>query len=133
MSRASGERLADIRDSAARALRAVDVLQRAAAAGDDDQQQMAFDAVLYRLLVIGEAVKALPTDLLDQEPNVPWSEVARLRDLLAHHYYRIDAQIIRRTVDAPLRDLQAAAGRLMASSADEAGASGGEPPRGDGR
>jgi hypothetical protein len=39
---------------------------------------MAFDALLYRLLVIGEAVKALPTDLLDQEPDVPWSEVARL-------------------------------------------------------
>jgi hypothetical protein len=31
----------------------------------------------------------------------------------AHHYYRVDPQIIRRTVDAPLRDLQAAARRLL--------------------
>ena len=74
---------------------------------------MAFDALLYRLLVIGEAVKSLPADVLEQEPKVPWREVARLRDLLAHHYYRIDPQIIRRTVDAPLRELQAAAQRLM--------------------
>ena len=36
-----------------------------------------------------------------------------MRDLLAHHCYRVDPQIIRRTVDAPLRDLRVAAGRLM--------------------
>ena len=113
MSRTPQDRLADIRDSAARAQRAVDALQRAAAAGNDDEEQIAFDALLYRLLVIGEAVKALPADLLVQEPNVPWSEIARLRDLIANHYYRVDPQIIRRTVDAPLRDLQVAAGRLM--------------------
>jgi uncharacterized protein with HEPN domain len=113
VSRTPQDRLADIRDSAVRAQRAVDALQRATAAGNDDEEQIAFDALLYRLLVIGEAVKALPADLLDQEPNVPWSEVARLRDLLAHHYYRVDPQIIRLTVDAPLRDLQVAAARLM--------------------
>jgi uncharacterized protein with HEPN domain len=113
VSRAPRERLADIGESAARALRAVDALQRASASGDDDEEQLAFDALLYRLVVIGEAVKALPGDLLDLEPTVPWREVARLRDLLAHHYYRVDPQIIRRTVDAPLRELQAAARRLL--------------------
>jgi|SRR5580704_8830223 uncharacterized protein with HEPN domain len=93
--------------------RAVDALERAVEAGDRDEEQMIFDALLYRLLVIGEAVKALPTNLLDREPDIPWGEVARLRDLLAHHHYRVDPQIIRRTVDAPSRDLQAASGRLM--------------------
>lgn len=112
MSRAPRERLADIRDSAARAQHAVDVMERASASGDDDEEQMAFDALLYRLLVIGEAVKALPADLLARAPEVPWREVARLRDLLAHHYYRVDPQVIRRTVDAPLRGLQEAAWRL---------------------
>ena len=118
MSRSPRERLADIQESAARALRAVDAMERARASGDDDEELMAFDALLYRLLVIGEAVKALPPDLLDREPKVPWREVARLRDLLAHHYYRVDPQIIRRTVDAPLRDLQVAARRLLERPAD---------------
>ena len=121
MSRTLRERLTDIRDSAARAQHAVDVLQRASTAGDEAEAQMAFDALLYRLLVIGEAVKALPANLRDREPMVPWNEVPRLRDLLAHHYYRVDPQIIRRTVDAPLRDLQAAAQRLFDElPADEA-------------
>jgi uncharacterized protein with HEPN domain len=113
VSRTLRERLAGIRDSAARAQRAVDAMERAGESQDDDGKLMAFDALLYRLLVIGEAVKALPADLLDLEPKVPWSEVARLRDLLAHHHYRVDLQIIRLTVDAPLRDLQQAAGRLI--------------------
>jgi uncharacterized protein with HEPN domain len=93
-------------------------MERARASGDDDEEQMAFDALLYRLLVIGEAVKALPPELLDQEPKVPWREVARLRDLLAHHYYRVDPHVIRRTVDVPLRDLQATARRLLELPAD---------------
>jgi uncharacterized protein with HEPN domain len=88
-------------------------MERASASGDDDEEQMAFDALLYRLLVIGEAVKTLPAELLDREPEVPWREVARLRDLLTHHYYRVDPQIISRTVDAPLRDLRAAARLLL--------------------
>jgi uncharacterized protein with HEPN domain len=113
VSRTAQERLADIRDATARAQRAVDAMERASASGDDDEEQMAFDALLYRLLVIGEAVKALPPDLLAREPKVPWREISRLRDLLAHHYYRVDPQIIRRTVDAPLRDLRAAARRLL--------------------
>jgi uncharacterized protein with HEPN domain len=102
VSRTPRERLTDIKESAARAQRAVEVMERARASGDDGEELMAFDALLYRLLVIGEAVKALPPELLDQEPQVPWGEVARLRDLLAHHYYRVDPQIIRHTVDAPL-------------------------------
>lgn len=52
--------------------------------------------------------------LADIRDSAVRAQVARLRDLLAHHYYRVDPlQIIRRTVDAPLRDLQVAAGRLM--------------------
>ena len=127
MSRTPQERLADIQESAARALRAVDAMERARASGDDDEELMAFDALLYRLLVIGEAVKALPPELLDQEPKVPWREVARLRDLLAHHYHRVDPQIIRRTVDAPLQDLQVAAGRLLQRPADVIGAAEPDP------
>jgi uncharacterized protein with HEPN domain len=120
VSRTPQERLADIQESAARAQRAVDAMEQAHASGDDDEEMMAFDALLYRLLVIGEAVKALPAELLDREPDVPWREVARLRDLLAHHYYRVDPQIIRRTVDAPLRDLPTAARRMLELPADVA-------------
>lgn len=42
------------------------------------------DAVRIRLLEIGEAVKALPENLTSTEPDIPWRQIARMRDHLAH-------------------------------------------------
>jgi uncharacterized protein with HEPN domain len=113
VSRTPRERLGDISEAAEGVRRAVQALERAEGGGAEDEAQLAFDALLYRLLVIGEAVKALPAELLASQPQVPWSEIAKLRDLLAHHYYRVDAQIIRRTVDAPMEQLRHAVAELI--------------------
>ena len=117
MSRSFRERLADISDAADGVRRAVQALERAEAKNAEDAAQLAFDALLYRLVVIGEAVKALPADLLASYPQVPWREIAKLRDLLAHHYYRVDAQVIRRTVEAPMEQLTDAVANLIADGA----------------
>jgi NADH:ubiquinone reductase (H+-translocating) len=44
---------------------------------------LVFDAVRIRLPVIGEAVKALPAELLNAQPGIPWSQIAGMRDHLA--------------------------------------------------
>jgi uncharacterized protein with HEPN domain len=46
-----------------------------------------FDAVRVRLIEIGEAVKGLSADLLASESAIPWTEIARMRDRLAHRYF----------------------------------------------
>lgn len=115
MSRTPHDRLTDINQSAAGVRKAVEALERAEADAAEDDAKLAFDALLYRLMVIGEAIKALPEDLLALQPRVPWREIARLRDLLAHHYYRVDARVIRRTVEAPLEELMVAVAQLMAA------------------
>jgi uncharacterized protein with HEPN domain len=71
MTRTAQERLADISEAADRVSRAVAALARAEAAGSDDEAQLAFDALLYRLVVIGEAVKALPEDLRARQAQDP--------------------------------------------------------------
>jgi uncharacterized protein with HEPN domain len=114
VTRAAKDRLADISEAAAGVRQAVGALERAEASNAQEDAQLAFDALLYRLLIIGEAVKALPDELLALQPKVPWREIARLRDLLAHHYYRVDAQLIRRTVETPLDQLTAAVAELLA-------------------
>jgi uncharacterized protein with HEPN domain len=48
---------------------------------------LVFDAVRVRLIEIGEAVKAVPAEVLAREPDLPWSQIARMRDHLAHHYF----------------------------------------------
>ena len=47
-----------------------------------------FDAVRIRLLEIGEAVKALPTEMLGSQPDIPWTQIARMRDLGVAHRHK---------------------------------------------
>ncbi len=56
--------------------------------------EMLFDAVLFNLEVIGEAVKKLPEDAKSAVPEGDWSGPARMRDLIAHHYFAVDPQIV---------------------------------------
>jgi uncharacterized protein with HEPN domain len=45
-----------------------------------------------RLLeIVGEAANALAGGTTDRYPDVRWSDVTSLRIVLAHHYYRVDA------------------------------------------
>jgi len=56
-----------------------------------------FDAVRIRLLEIGEAVKALPDDLLATQPSIPWRQIARMRDHLARWYFDTADAILQAT------------------------------------
>ena len=67
-----------------------------------------FDAVRIRLLEIGEAVKALPDDLLATQPSIPWRQIARMRDHLAYRYFDTAHAILQATVDEDLPDLERA-------------------------
>jgi len=55
---------------------------------------LVFDAVRVRLIEIGEAVKALPQNLLTSEDQIPWADIARMRDLLSHRYFDTSHSIL---------------------------------------
>jgi uncharacterized protein with HEPN domain len=106
VSRSERERLGDILGRVD-AIEAAEELLIAAESTDDGKlASTAFDAILYDLLVIGEAVKALPNELIERHPDIPWSDIAKLRDLLAHMYFKVRSEVIRSTIDAPLSDLR---------------------------
>ena len=79
------------------------------------QDGLVFDAVRIRLLEIGEAVKALPEELTAVESDIPWSQIARMRDHLAHRYFVTTHAVIQGTVDNDLLPLRAAVERLADS------------------
>jgi uncharacterized protein with HEPN domain len=81
---------------------------------------LVFDAVRIRLLEIGEAVKALPAELLGTEPGTPWSQIARMRDHLAHRYFDTSHAILQATVDHDLPDLEQTIRRLSQRLPDPA-------------
>jgi uncharacterized protein with HEPN domain len=53
------------------------------------------DAVIRNFEVIGEASKNIPKIIKDQYTSVPWEEMYRLRNRIAHEYFGIDYEIIR--------------------------------------
>src|ERR1039458_7927487 len=53
-----------------------------------------YDACRDRLMEIGEAVKHIDATLLDQRPDVEWKQIARMRDVLVHHYHDTDFAVV---------------------------------------
>jgi len=74
------------------------------------------DAVLYNLVIVGEAVKGLSDETRARHPEIPWKQVAGLRDLLTHEYVRIDMDEIDKVVERNLAPLAAAVQALRRRS-----------------
>jgi uncharacterized protein with HEPN domain len=94
------QRLADIQA-------AIDAIRSHLQRGDLSDG-LVFDAVRIRLLEIGEAVKALPAERLNSQPAIPWAQIARLRDHLAHRYFDTNHAVLQATVDNDLPELERA-------------------------
>lgn len=105
MSRRDDERLEDI---IASAQAIASHLQRGGLADG-----LIFDAVRVRLIEIGEAVKDIDPSTLATEPDIPWRDVAGMRDQLAHRYFDTAHAIVQATIDNDLPPLVAAADRLL--------------------
>jgi len=102
--------LDDIAQAAEKIDRSVRQLSFEAFCGND----VIFDAVLFNLHVIGEAAKKLPDDMKVAMPEVEWSGAAQFRDIIAHHYFALDAQIIWDVVCNRIPEIRDAARALLA-------------------
>ena len=58
-------------------------------------------------------------DLLATQPAIPWSQIARMRDHLAHRYFDTAHAILQSTVDDDLPELEHAIHTLVTSLQDE--------------
>lgn len=58
------------------------------------KDKMRKDAVVRNLEIIGEAVKQLPKEKIEKFSSIEWKKIAGLRDILTHHYFGINDNII---------------------------------------
>lgn len=76
------------------------------------------DAILYQIIVLGEAAKAaLAADpgLEAAYPAIDWSPVARMRDRVAHHYWATDPMIVWITASDAVPALRQAVDEALAT------------------
>lgn len=103
-----GVRLRDI-------LRAVETIRAHVAGAQFDRKTS--DAVRYNLVVIGEAAAQISDETRARAPEIPWTRVVGLRNLIAHEYFRIDLDVIETIIAEQLDDLARAADRLRGRDA----------------
>lgn len=118
MKRDEAERLEDISE-AIRRIRDI--------AADDPARAVeatSRDAMLYNLVIIGEAVKHLSEDTRRRAPDIPWRRIAGLRDLLTHEYFRIEIDAIQKIIDRDLGPLERAIQKLRPPTDPEASSEG---------
>jgi uncharacterized protein with HEPN domain len=83
---------------------------------DPDVCRVALDVVRHSLLTIEGAVGSLSLELCEDHPAVPWSDMARIADLIGPADDRLDPQSVPAGIGAPLQQLQAACRAIVAES-----------------
>ncbi len=94
--------LEDIRAALARIERYTSGIDRAQFLSDEKT----VDAVARNLEIIGEAVRLLPNDFKSQHTDIPWAQIAGLRNRIVHDYFGLDLEIIWQVLQTSMRDLE---------------------------
>ncbi len=92
-------------------------IERIAAGRDDDllmSDDTVRDAILFNVVVIGEAATRLPPETQAQFPTIPWPRLRGMRNVVAHQYFGLDRDlvldVVRNKVPELRRTLEAALG-----------------------
>jgi uncharacterized protein with HEPN domain len=85
------------------------------AGGRDEfmRNTMIQDAVVRNFEIIGEAAKRLSDDARRERLEIPWSDIARFRDVLIHHYMGVDLKRVWNVVESYLPALRDAVRGLL--------------------
>ena len=72
-----------------------------------------FDAVLRNLEIIGEAVKHIPAEVRERNPNTSWREIAGMRNFIAHVYFALDLEVLWNVIQVEIPPLLKAIRTIM--------------------
>lgn len=83
------ERLLDV-------LEAIECIEKYAARGREsfEREELIQTWVVHYLEIIGEAARALPEEFRQKHADIPWSKMIGMRNILVHHYFGIDTDVV---------------------------------------
>jgi uncharacterized protein with HEPN domain len=94
---------------------AIQKIERYAAVGHDEfiAESLRHDATIRQLEIIGEAAKRLSRQSIGYHPEIPWRQVAGMRDVLIHDYMGVDLERVWNVIVSDLPLLRKAAEELL--------------------
>jgi len=63
-------------------------------------------AVIRKFEIIGEASKNIPEEIKEKYPQIPWKDIAGMRDKLIHAYSKVDLTLVWKTIHKRLPELK---------------------------
>jgi uncharacterized protein with HEPN domain len=95
------QRLLDIREG-------IERIERYTAGGrsDFDRNELVQTWVLHHLQMIGEAARLLSANCKAKQPDMPWEKINGMRNILVHHYFGIDTEIVWAAIEKELPGLK---------------------------
>ena len=68
--------------------------------------------------VIGEATKQLDPSIRDRYPDVPWDDMAGMRDVIIHKYFAVELEVVWNTVHNRFPEMRPHLRRILSDLTD---------------
>ncbi|MGD8523859.1 MAG: DUF86 domain-containing protein [Desulfobacterales bacterium] len=78
-------------------------------------------AVIRALEIIGEATKHITDEIRNKYPEVPWKDMAGMRDVLAHDYFGVDEETVWLTAKEKIPQLKPSIEKILSEMSNEKG------------
>jgi len=70
------------------------------------QDEKTQDAVMYNLIILGEAANRIPVEFQESHPEIPWSSIVGTRNVVVHGYDQVKLQIVWDIINKNLEKLK---------------------------
>ena len=79
--------------------------------GDDDMSlfvadKMRYHAVVYNIMIIGEAANLLTREFKENHPLTPWRQITGMRNFLIYGYHQVEKDIVWKVIEEDLHVLR---------------------------
>ena len=79
--------------------------------GNDEMEafvndKMRYHAVVYNIMIIGEAANMLTAEFQQSHTDTPWRQITGMRNFLIHGYHQVESDIVWKVIEEDLRILR---------------------------